>query len=167
MPTCRDIPAKLWKVAFQALVFYFSRRGQVSNAEDLAQRTFLAILKRDDFEFGREEDFLRVCYGFAARILKAKKREDAKSSSVPLDTALPVASNRDGAQATEDTVFLHDVLEIGKTELTPDEWKFIEDAAEAALDNLPYNFPRAEANTLRVRLYRLRKKLAKKTGWNQ
>jgi len=166
MPNCRDIPPEAWGQAYQALVFYFSRRYLVSNAEDLAQQTLLVIWNRPEFTFEQATDFQKVCYGFAARILSAERRKQIRTTHAPLDPNMPGPANRAGAQAAEDLVFLHEVMEKAPTKLTSEEWKLIASTAESTLANVPYNFAKPDANSLRVRLHRVRKKLALKMGWD-
>ncbi len=167
MPNCRDIPPEAWGAAHQALLFYFSRRFLVSNAEDLAQQTLLAVWSRPDFSFTRHEDFQKVCYGFAANVLTAERRKHAKGIHAPLNPNMAGPSNISGPQATEDLVFLREVIEKAPTKLTEEEWKLIGLAAEATLADAPYRFAASTANKLRVRLHRVRKKLALKMGWDR
>src|SRR5260370_399388 len=88
MINCRSVPPKTWEYARQALVFYFTRRHGLSDAEDLAQETLATILSREDYHFEKEEDFLKVCYGFAGHILQTARRGAAKCAGSPLDPAL-------------------------------------------------------------------------------
>ena len=88
---CRAIPETAWEHARRMLVFYFSRRHQGMDAEDLAQETLARLWSRDDYGFDREEDFLRVCYGFARLILQKGYREARKHAAEALNTSLPAA----------------------------------------------------------------------------
>ena len=102
MPTCRSLSPDAWEQARQALVFYFSRRHGLANAEDLAQETLAAFWKREDFEFEREEDFLRVCYAFARRILQVAVKRVVEQAAEVLDLSRTAAYEliRSGAWPT-------------------------------------------------------------------
>ena len=66
MPNCRSIPTEKWVHAHKALVHFFTRKG-VSNPEDMAQETLMTLWSREDYQFEKEDDFLKVCYGFAKK----------------------------------------------------------------------------------------------------
>src|SRR5579872_5616193 len=68
MLNCRSIPAEKWVHAHKALMLFFSGKGVVS-PEDMAQQTLMTVWSREDYQFEKEEDFLKVCYGFARKIL--------------------------------------------------------------------------------------------------
>src|ERR1051325_7270350 len=76
----RTIPTELWAQARQSLIYFFSRRLGMQNAEDLAHQTLLAIWIREDYEFSELEDFGKVCFGFAKNILKEGIRENLSVS---------------------------------------------------------------------------------------
>src|ERR1039458_5061855 len=105
----RLVPPDIWEHARQALVFYFLRRHGLSNAEDLAQETLTTILKRDDYEFEDEKDFLKVCYGFAGKISQAGRRKIARHAGDQLDPtmAAPGAKVR-GLKDAELWVYLNE-----------------------------------------------------------
>jgi DNA-directed RNA polymerase specialized sigma24 family protein len=163
--TSRSIPPEAWAKAFQALVFYFSRRLGVENAQDLAQQTLLVVLQRHDFTFEKEEDFLRVCYGFAGNILRASLRKDGKRGEVSLDS---IAMEREdpsaGAKRLENAIYLQDVLRVGEEQLNEREWEIIGKAAEAQLESQPYSYGADKPNAVRVALHRARKKLEELTS---
>src|ERR1035441_8258829 len=166
MPTCRSMPPEVWAHAREALVFYFSRRHGMANAEDLAQETLTAVWGRQDYEFERDEDFLRVCYGFAGRISLEGYRKVQKHTGGPLDPNLCAHERQThGLKGAEIPVFLADVCRLGRTELREKEWKLIERAATS--DPRGYSDPGSpgDPNTVRVYLHRARKKLAHLAGW--
>lgn len=166
MPNSRGIADRTWAHARQCLIFYFSRRLGISNAEDLAHDTLAAVWSRDDYEFAHERDFLRVCYGFAANILKQGVRGPYGRFIYSHDlTARPLpAGEARGLKGAEINVFLEELRRKAETELPEGDWDLIE---EAAFDDGPSSTAAdpAEANRLRVRLHRARKKLARMTGW--
>lgn len=168
MPNCRSIPPAVWEHAHDALVFYFSRRHGISNAEDLAQDTLAAVLTREDFEFEKEEQFLRVCYGFASRISRSGYRLARKHAAGVLDDPnfRQRASSRLALNPAEMAVLLDEVLRIAKSQLTEREWNLIQQTAgdQEAISELPNA---AGVNNVRVRLHRARRKLAKLTGWSK
>src|SRR5690349_564754 len=100
---CRSVSPKTWEYARQALVFYFSRRHGLSNSEDLAHETLASILSRDDYQFEKEEDFLKVCYGFACHVLQTARREVRKNVGMSLDPA--TLFPRQGAPGLKDAEF--------------------------------------------------------------
>src|SRR4051812_21356813 len=92
--TCRSMAPDDWERVRESLIFYFLRRHGFSNAEDLAQDTIAALLKRDDYEFESEADFLKVCYGFADKISRAGWRKIARYAADPLDPNLTSRGSR-------------------------------------------------------------------------
>ncbi len=168
MPTCRDISPKLWEHARQALIFYFSRRQRAANAEDLAQETLTVLWSRDDYIFEKEEDFLRVCYGFASRILQRDFRMQHRNRTEPLSIVDAVAGQQTSSlKPVETSVLLDEVLKIGSTALREGDWTLIKEA----LTNNPSGMPGVDnpnvANKIRVRLSRARSRLARATGWRR
>jgi len=161
---CRDMPPEAWARALNKLIFYFSRRHGVENAADLAQQTLLAVLQRPDFEFEKEEDFQAVCYGFANRVGLAASRRREKTATVPFDATVPDPESFQGPEAPECAVFLDEVRKAGE-QLEERDWELIQKAAAAQIEGDAYAFAPEEANSLRVRLHRARRKLAKITGW--
>ena len=168
MPNCRSIPPAVWKHATEALVFYFSRRHCRNDAEDLAQDTLAAVLTREDFEFEKEEDFLRVCYGFAARISQAGYREARKHAAGVLDPDFGrPPTRRSLLNSAEASVLLEEVLRTAQSALSEKEWALIQRAAIADPADNPRPPSPAAANNIRVSLHRARRKLAKLTGWTR
>lgn len=169
MLTCRSIPPAKWEEARQLLVFYFSRRHLHAKAEDLAQDTLVALWNRADYQFAREEDFPRICYAFARHIMMADGRGELKHAAVELDEGLTAAPapNAFGLSSTEMTVFLREVVKVGLSKLRQGDWQIIQrctvpDGREASAE-----MSTAEANKVRVRLHRARKRLARLTGWKK
>lgn len=162
MLTCRSISTELWVHARQCLIFYFSRRHGLENAEDLAQETLAALWSRDDYEFEQEPDFLKVCYGFARKILYEEYRRKGKHAGIELNPNLqtPIQEVK-GLKGTEVCVFLDEVRRRAKAELLEEEWALIENAVNRDAEN------HAAGGKVRVQLHRARKKLARLTGWQE
>lgn len=166
MPNCRSMAPEIWARARERLVFYFSRRHARSDAEDLAQETLLALWNREDYEFEQEEDFLKVCYGFARRILQEGYRETQRHSASELDASHPAASSEFGSQrATESRVLLEQVCALGQSQLGDNEWDLIMMSAELDRTTVADQLKLGDANNVRVRLHRARKKLARLVGF--
>jgi DNA-directed RNA polymerase specialized sigma24 family protein len=168
MPTCRSIPQAVWGHAREALIFYFSRRHGITDAEDLAQETLAAVLTREDFVFAREEDFLRVCYGFASRISYAGHRQTRKHAASELDpNSGQPPSRRSALNPAEIAVLLDEVLRTGESRLSEQEWSLIKQSITEDRTAMANQFNMGDANNVRVRLHRARRKLAKLTGWSK
>lgn len=163
MPNCRSISQETWAKARQRLIFYFSRRHCRSDAEDLAQETLLAILKREGYEFEKEEDFFKICYGFAENISKQDYREARRrTAAVSLEMEVPIAApqHQTGSQrAIESGILLEEVLQAGESQLVKKDWEVIKQTIRSDR-TLAKNLELKEMNNLRVRLHRIRKKLA-------
>lgn len=160
MRNCRSIPHKTWGHASKTLFYFFRRKG-VSNPEDLAQETLLAVWAREDYQFEKEEDFLKVCYGFARKILQEGYRASRKHAAEELDVSVESHVRRiQGLEGNEVNVFLEEVCQRADAELQKEEWS----AIRAAVDRDRLDQP--VEGKQRVRLHRARKKLAKFTGWN-
>jgi RNA polymerase sigma factor (sigma-70 family) len=165
MPNSHSISPETWAHARQCLIFYFSRRHARSDAEDLAQETLLALWNREDYEFAKDEDFLKVCYGFARRILLEGYRETQRHAATALDPSHPAPQREPGSQrATESSMLLAEVCAVGQSQLTDKEWNLITMAAERNRTTIADELKLGGANNVRVRLHRARKKLAKLTG---
>ena len=160
MLNSRSIPHESWVHASKVLIYFFSRRG-ASNPEDLAQETLMTVWSREDYEFEKEDDFLKVCYGFAKNILLEGYRVSRKHAAE--DSVLAAESRVRGIQGLEDnevSVFLEEVCRHADTELREEEWAAIQAAIDRDRQDQPVE------GKQRVRLYRARKKLAKLTGWH-
>lgn len=165
MPNCRSISPETWAHARECLVFYFSRRHARSDAEDLAQETLLTLWNREDYEFDKEEDFLKVCYGFARRISLEGYREAERHAGSILDASQPAPEHDwSGQRATESRVLLDQVCEIGQSQLREKEWAIIQQATSSDRAKVAKELKLGDANNVRVHLHRARKKLAKLTG---
>jgi len=164
MLNCRSISPATWECARQALIFYFSRRHGLSGAEDLAHDTLTAILSREDYHFEKEEDFLKVCYGFAAHILQAARREAAKySGTAECLVRAALEAEVHGLKGAELKVYLDELLQIGRDQLRETDWRLIDQAIVLEGDSAP-SADAASANNARVKLHRARKKLAQLAG---
>lgn len=170
MPNCRSIPPAVWEHVRQALVFYFSRRHGITNAEDLAHETIAAVLTREDFEFACQEDFLRVCYGFAGRVSQNGYRQTRKhagdSAAVDSIASQALQSRTVTLSPPEMAILLQEVLQAGESRLSTTDWQLIREASSTDRATLARDMKLGDANNVRVRLFRARKKLAKLTGWN-
>jgi len=168
MANCRSISPEAWAHARESLVFYFSRRHARSDAEDLAQETLLTIWNREDYEFDKEEDFLKVCYGFARLISKQGYRESQRHAAAPLEPSLPApAHERNGPQAIEARLLLEKVCAIGESQLRDGEWEMVRQSLDRDRAGMAREFKIGDANNMRVRLHRIRRKLAKLTGLDE
>jgi hypothetical protein len=164
MINCRSISPAAWECARQALVFYFTRRHGLNGAEDLAHETLAAILSREDYRFEKEEDFLKVCYGFASHILQAARRDAAKySGNAEGLIRAALESEAHGLKGAELSVYLDELLQIGMEQLREADWQLIDQAIVLDGDSAPVANP-AAANKARVKLHRARRKLAQLVG---
>lgn len=167
MINCRSVSPKTWECARQALVFYFTRRHGLSGAEDLAHETLATILVREDFQFESEEDFLRVCYGFASHILQTARRNAARDTGASLDfTATVPTSEAQGLKGSELSVFLDEVFRLGRDQLREVDWKLIQQSIVLDGDRVG-DSDHPGATNARVKLHRARKKLAQLVGWRK
>ena len=168
MANSRSISPEAWSHARESLIFYFSRRHARADAEDLAQETLLAVWNREDYEFDKEEDFLRVCYGFARHISKEGYREAYRQAAASVDESMPAPQHESSsARAMEARILLEKVCEIGRSQLHEKEWQIIEHAADSDRASMAKDLHMGDANNVRVRLHRARKKLAKLTGLDE
>ena len=158
MLNCRSIPSEKWVHAHKALVLFFSGKGVV-NPEDMAQQTLMTVWSREDYQFAKEEDFLKVCYGFARKILLEGYRVDREHATEDPDLVESRVQAIQGLKGNEVSVFLAEVCRRAAAELQEEEWAMIQAAVDRDAQDQPVDTKQ------RVRLYRARKKLAKLTGW--
>jgi hypothetical protein len=160
MPNARSIPPERWIHARKVLVYFFTHKG-VANPEDSAQETLMTLWSREDYHFQSEEDFLKVCYGFAKKILLEGYRVNRKHAAEELDLSVesPVQGVQ-GLKGTEVSIFLGEVCRRANAELQVEEQAAIQAAIDRDREDQPVE------GRQRVRLYRARKKLAKLTGWH-
>ncbi|HLJ85685.1 MAG TPA: hypothetical protein VKZ53_02620 [Candidatus Angelobacter sp.] len=120
----------------------------------------MAIWAREDYEFEKEEDFLKVCRGFARKILLEGYRASTKHAAEELD---PETKSRvpgiQGLKGNEVSVFLNEVFSRADAELEEEERAAIQAAVDRDSQDHPVD------GKQRIRLFRARKKLAKLTGW--
>jgi len=167
MLNCRSISPAAWESARQSLIFYFSRRHSINRAEDLAHETLAAILSREDYQFEREEDFLKVCYGFANHILQAARREAARDPDTTESLAMAaLQAETRGLRGAEVNVYLNELLQIGKDKLREADWQAIHQAVVTEGEPTPGSDPKS-ANSARVKLHRARKRLARIVDWRK
>jgi DNA-directed RNA polymerase specialized sigma24 family protein len=168
MANSRSIPPEAWAHARESLIFYFSRRHARADAEDLAQETLLTIWNKEDYEFEREGDFLKVCYGFARHVSKEGYRESQRHAGAELEPSFPAPQHEwGGARATEARILLEKVCAIGRSKLRDKDWQLIQQAAESDPASVAQELNMGNANKVRVRLHRARRKLAKLTGLDE
>jgi hypothetical protein len=121
----------------------------------------MRVWSREDYQFEKEHDFLKVCYGFAKKILLEGDRLSRKHGAEELG---PSAKSRvqdvRGLKGSEVSVFLEEVCRRADAELHEEERAAIEAAIARDSQDHPVD------TKGRVRLYRARKKLAKLTGWH-
>jgi hypothetical protein len=147
---------------------FFSRRHKFANAEDLAQETLAVLWSREDFEFNKEEEFLRVCYGFAGKISLAGYRTARKYNAETLDPASVQGSCRNiGLNPVEATLLLDEILRIAKAGLRDRDWQLIQEAAMDERGAASRQPDPVSANRSRVGLFRARRKLKELTGWGK
>lgn len=162
MLSCRSIPDEKWVHAHKALVQFFTHKG-ILNPEDMAQETLTTLWARENYQFEKEEDFLRVCYGFAKNILREGYRINRKYAAEELDPSVESPEQGiqgvQGLEGSEVNVFLEEVCRRAEAELQQQEWTAIQAAIHRDNQGQPVDTKQ------RVRLYRARKKLAKLTGW--
>jgi hypothetical protein len=125
----------------------------------------LAVLTREDFQFEKEEDFLRVCYAFARRTGQAGHRRERKHAAS--DIAEVAAVLAAGApNETENEIFLKEVLQLGEQQLTERQWQAVTRAASDRTD-LHKELGFSDANAFRVFLFRARRRLAEISGYRR
>ncbi|HLJ51202.1 MAG TPA: hypothetical protein VKU01_34575 [Bryobacteraceae bacterium] len=169
MFTTRNIPEHLWADVRRNLIFFFAHRC-MRNAEDLAQDTLALILRRDDYVFQTEQDFRKLCYGFARFVILDARREESKHAPSEFDEHLLTPQPEAGLNATEMRVYLKEALAAGQSNLTEQEWKLIREALPGRKSpdgNAATELGHADANRTRVRLHRARRKLSRLIGWKE
>jgi hypothetical protein len=125
----------------------------------------MAVWNREDYQFEREEDFLKVCYGFARHISQQGYRETERHAGEPLDPALATAQHEWSSQrAIESRMLLAQVCEVGRSQLREKDWQIIQQGADSDRATMAEELKMGDANNVRVRLHRARRKLAKLTG---
>lgn len=156
---------ELWEHVRESLVFYFSRRHARSDAEDLAQETLLAVWNREDYVFEKETDFVKVCYGFARNVSREAYRRDKITPSSPLDPSLPAPKgDSSGPEAIEARIMVDQVCEIGRSKLERQDWQMVQRAANSNRSGPKPKSNGGMATRVRVKLHRVRKKLAQLSG---
>ncbi len=166
--TCRDIPPHVWAQAEEAVINYLALRLGVHNATDVAQDTMLTVLRRSDFEFEKEEDFLRVCLGFAKRVGPESRRSAERRATDVLTSEPPdQASGIAGLDGPEVAIYLKEMLALGKQHLSERDYRLLERATVCDGKELMAEFDFPNVQTMRVHLYRIRKELAKLGGWTK
>jgi DNA-directed RNA polymerase specialized sigma24 family protein len=152
------------------LVLYFeNRRFTSSEADDLAQEALAELFRREDYEFAKPEDFLKVCYAFARNVSLAAWRKAAKISDDPIDPDLSAPTGEvQGLKDSELSVFLDEVLRLAKENLSKSDWQSIQSAVDAVTGpGLDGAAGTPSTNRKRVKLHRARKLLAKLVGWRK
>lgn len=169
LPNCRSISSETWEHARQALVFYFQRRGaDIDDAEDQAQSTLTALWRRPDYEFQDEKDFLRVCYAFAKRIQKAAWRKGKRAQMVELKDSSSGTERRSlGLNDAEMGVYLDETLKVVDSNFNEEERALLAKHADPDRNGEASAGDSAEQNRERVRVFRIRDKLARLIGLNR
>lgn len=121
----------------------------------------MTLWSRSDYQFEKEEDFLKVCYGFARKVHSTRLREEQRHLVNELypemeATIQPVK----GLLGTEVSVFLREVTHRANIDLHAEEIALLNAAVNRDVKDRP---PEAKA---RIRLHRARRKLAELTGWS-
>jgi DNA-directed RNA polymerase specialized sigma24 family protein len=157
----RSVSNELWVTAHKSLVFYFTRR-RCKNAEDLAQNTLMTMWQREDFCFEKQEDFLKVCYGFARNILHQGFRDDKKHAAEELTPSMEPSSPKvEGLLLQELRILLDQVGKRAKADLSDEELALLIKVMQREGHEPPLS------TKLRVKLHRIRKKLRKIIGLDQ
>jgi len=160
-----SIRPEMWDQARRALVFYFVRRHGFSAAEDLAHETLTVIWSRN-FEFEKEEQFLRVCYGFASRISQQGHRRAQKLSGDNVRPEVPAQNaNWGGLSGAEVGVFLREVCQEAECILTEKDWELVQRLMDDDRAEMMAGLGMKESNRFRVQLFRIRRKLAHIKGF--
>src|SRR5205809_7688089 len=120
MFNCRSIPSEKWVHAHKALIYFFSRKGFL-NPEDMAQETLMTVWSREDYQFEKEDDFLKVCYGFARKILLDGYRVRRDHAAEDPDLVESRVQAIQGLKGNEVRVFLEEVLRRADAELQEEE----------------------------------------------
>jgi DNA-directed RNA polymerase specialized sigma24 family protein len=132
----------------------------------LAQETLLSIWDREDYEFENEEDFLKVCYGFARLKSKEGYRDNKRHDDETVDDSLAAPKHGWGSQrATESRMLLAQVWKIGQSKLREQDWKLIQQASDSDYPKMNDGMNVGSAGNARVRLHRARRRLAKLVGF--
>lgn len=158
MLNCKSIPDEKWFHAYKALVRFFTHK--VLNPEDMAQETLMKLCSREDYQFENEDDFLKVCHGFARNVLLEGYRVSRKHAAEELDLSVEShVQSMQGLEGSEVSVFLEEVCRRAEVDLRKEEREAIQAAIHRDGQDHPVDTKQ------RVRLYRARKKLAKLIGW--
>ena len=161
MPTCLDMPPEKWEEARQKLVYSFSRRYGRDNASDLAHDTLAAILSRTDYQFEREEDFLRVVRAFARNVVMAAQRKNPQYvAALDAELAPEPSVNSFGLNPTEMAVLLDQVARKAEATLSERERTVWEGSEEEDRDSLAKSLGLRDAIHFGVVLHRARRKIA-------
>ena len=161
--TAKSIPTEMWTHAESVLVFYFSRRHGSANARDLAHDTIVALLK-SDYEFREEQDFTRVCYGFAAMISIAEYRKQGRKgvSLAGFDMEAPDPRNTSGLNSVEVGILIDQVKKIAEAGMRAEDWQLIWKGLHASnREELAEGFGLGSAGNARVKVFRAFAKLRK------
>jgi DNA-directed RNA polymerase specialized sigma24 family protein len=163
MISCRSIPEVEWADAKQKLCFFFSRRHRRPDAEDLAQETLFWVWQRN-LPIEKQEDFLRLCHGFANKILLSAIRNGIRHGHAPLkfDVAAPEPEIQ-GLTGAEVQVIVAEILRIGSEQLSARDLQLLGEMADA--DQQDPADRTAKSGKERLQQHRLRKKLMKIVGW--
>ncbi len=164
MPTCRSVSNDAWVQARSALLIYFSRgRRQFSNAEDLVQDTLTVLLERDDYEFGKDDDFLKVCYGFARKVAQKARRQNHFQMNGAVDwNQYPAETPGKKPSRVELRILLDEVLQLIQGHIRPEDLELLISSTEDDAQTLANEHNLKSANSARVRLHRIRHRISKR-----
>jgi len=96
----------------------------------MAQQTLMTVWSREDYQFEKEEDFLKVCYGFARKILLEGYRVNREHAAEDPDVVESRVQAIQGLRGNEVSVFLEEVCRRAATELQEEEWAMIQAAVQ-------------------------------------
>ena len=158
------IPEELWNHAIKSLTRFFGSKGCGDRVGDLVQDTLTRISGRPDYEFEKEEDFLRLCHGFARMILYEDRRRWNRNRSVVEydDSALYGGASPKSLRGVERQLHNRKLLDLLKPCLKDEDWKMLEDSLEMDRETQARNLGVSNANAMGVRIFRALEKVRRR-----
>ena len=162
--TSETIPEEVWNQATKALTRFFGSKGCGDRVSDLVQDTLTRISGRTEYRFEEEEDFLRLCHGFARMILLEDRRKwNRNRSAVEYDdSALYGGSRPKSLSGVERQLHNRKLLELLKPCLKEEDWRMLEDSLEMDRETQARKLGVSNANAMGVRIFRALEKVRKR-----